>query len=44
MLLKSTAIIWGPIAQRGILFDASVLGDVSHSMSNKIVFYLKRFI
>jgi hypothetical protein len=38
---QKTAIIWGPMAQHGIIFNFSMLGDVSHCMSNKIVFYLK---
>jgi hypothetical protein len=33
--------IWGPMARRGIIFDVSVLGVVSGSLSNQIVLYLK---
>jgi superfamily II DNA helicase RecQ len=41
MSLKPTDIIWGSMARRGILFRISIMGDVSLSMSNEIVRYLK---
>jgi hypothetical protein len=41
MPVKPTNIIWGLMARCGILFRISILGCLSLSMSNIIVYYLK---
>ena len=39
--VQPTEIMWGSMARRGIIFDVSVLGVVTGSLCNEIVFYLK---
>jgi superfamily II DNA helicase RecQ len=41
MSVEPTAIMWGSMARRGIIFDVSVLGVVTPSISNEIILYLK---
>jgi hypothetical protein len=41
MSVEPTAIMWGSMARRGIIFDVSVLGVVTGSISNEIILYLK---